>query len=262
MQLGLSSLYLIAKSFEQLLHSIELHDVPLWEIVDEDSLKLNKQRIQTLKQLKKKKDLELTVHAPFADANIASLVPEMRRISMKRLQESLIHASELEAVAWVMHPGQRGPLTTFYPEKEWRLNVEAIVEMTDMGEELGVNVCIENMPRGLPLLMDDPESFEKIGEESGKNRFKMVLDIGHANTSCGAMEFLDRLKNEVVHIHAHDNNGKVDSHDEIGKGTVNWRVLAKRIRECSCQTVVVESTKGVDASLERLRGLLASPTGQ
>ena len=262
MQLGLSSLYLMAKSFELLLRSIELHNVPIWEVVDEGSLKLNNQRIQALKKLKKEKNLEFTVHAPFADLNIASLTPEMRSISMKRLRESLLHASELEAVAWVMHPGQRGSLTTFYPEREWRLNIDGIVEMTDMGEERGVNVCIENMPRGLSLLMDDPESFDRISEESGKNCFKMVLDIGHANTSCGAVEFLDRLGNVVVHIHAHDNNGKVDSHDEVGKGTVDWKVLAKRIRESSCRTVVVESTKGVDVSLERLRELLGSPTGQ
>ena len=262
MQLGLSSLYLISKPFEQLLRSIELHDVQLWEMVDENSLKLDKQRIQTLRQLKRKKDLELTVHAPFADINIASLVPEIRKISIKRLEESLGYASELEAAAWVMHPGQRGPLTSFYPEEEWRLNVDAIMEMTDMGEELDVKVCVENMPRGIPLLMDDPESFDRIYKETGKNRFKMVLDIGHANTSCGAIEFLDRLKSEIVHIHAHDNNGRLDSHDEIGRGTVNWQGLAKRIKESPCRTVVVESTKGVDVSLERLRELLGAPTGQ
>ena len=259
MQLGLSSLYLIGKPFEFLVRSIELHDVLLWEIVDENTLRLDKHRVQTLQKLHKEKGVTFTIHAPFTDVNIASLVPEVREMAISRLKKSLFYASELEARAWVMHPGLRGALTTFYPEEEWRLNVESIITMASLAKELGVQICVENMPRTFSLLMSDPESFDRIYDELGRDRFKMVLDIGHANISGVTQTFLDRYGEQIVHIHAHDNNGKIDSHDEIGKGTVNWPVIAKKIRQNSARTIVVESTKGVEESLEQLRQLLSGP---
>ncbi len=260
MELGLSSLFLIGKPFEFFLRSIKLHDVRLWEIVDENTLRLDEQKVRTLQKLRKGTDLKFTVHAPFADVNIASLVPEVRQMAMSRLRESLLHASTLEAVAWVMHPGLRGALTTFYPEEEWKLNVEAIVSMATLAKELDVQICLENMPKGFSALMNDPESFNRIYEEFGRELFKIVLDIGHANTSGTVTTFLDMFREQVVHIHAHDNQGKLDLHEEIGKGTVNWPVVAKKIRRSLCRTIVVESTKGVEASLERLRQLLNCST--
>jgi len=262
MEIGLSSLYLMGKPFESLLRSISLHEVGLWEIVDENSLKLDEHRIQSLRKLKQERNLRVTVHAPFTDVNIASLVPEVRQMAMRRLEQSMRHASQLEAEVWVMHPGLRGALTAFYPEKEWRLNVEAIASLAALAQEMGVQMCLENMPRGFSVLMSDHESFNRIHDELGWERFKIVLDIGHANTTGAVSTFLDRFSSQIVHVHAHDNQGRLDTHDEIGKGTVNWPTVAQKIRKSSCRTVVVESTNGVDASLERLQQLLGDPRVQ
>jgi len=256
MEIGLSSLYLMRRPFESLLESIRLHDVRLWEIVDENSLKLDEHRIRILLELKRQRNLRFTVHAPFTDMNIASLVPEVRQMAMRRLEQSMRYASQLEAEAWVIHPGLRGALTTFYPNEEWRLNVEAIASLAALAKESGIQMCLENMPKGFSALMNDYESFNLIHDELGREEFKIVLDIGHANTAGEVSTFLDRLSGQIVHVHAHDNQGKLDLHDEIGKGTVNWPSVAQKIKKCTCRTVVVESTKGVEASLERLQELL------
>jgi len=256
LEIGLSSLYLMRRPFGSLLESIRLHEVTLWEIVDEDSLKLDEHRIQSLLELKKQRNLRFTVHAPFTDVNIASLVPEVRQMAMRRLEQSLRYASQLEAEVWLMHPGLRGALTTFYPNEEWRLNVEAIASLAALAKELRVQMCLENMPKGFSALMNDHESFNRIHEELGWEKFKIAFDIGHANTAGEVTTFLDRSGGQIVHAHAHDNQGKLDLHDEIGKGTVNWPSVAQKIKKSACRTVVVESTKGVEASLERLQQLL------
>lgn len=260
MEIGLSSLYLIGKPFKSLLESIRLHDVKLWEVVDENTLKLDEHRIQSLLELKKKHNLTFTIHAPFADVNIASLVPEVRQMAMERLEQSIQHASQLEAEAIVIHPGHRGALTSFYPTEEWRLNVDAIARLAASAKDMGVQLCLENMPKGYSTLMNDHESFNRIHDELGWEDFRIVLDIGHANTSGELSILLDRFSRQIVHVHAHDNQGNRDSHEEIGKGTVDWQIVAQKIRQTSCRTVVVESTKGVDASLERLQQLLGSST--
>jgi len=256
MEIGLSSLYLMGKHFKSLLESITLHEVRLWEVVDENSLKLDEHRIQSLLELKKRRNLMFTVHAPFTDVNIASLVPEVRQMAMRRLEQSMRHALQLKAEAWVMHPGLRGALTTFYPSEEWRLNVQAIASLAALAKEIKVQVCLENMPKGFSALMNDHESFNRIFDELGWEAFKIALDIGHANTADEVPTFLDEFSDRIVHVHAHDNQGKFDSHEEIGNGTVNWPIVSQKIKKCSCRTVVVESTKGVEASLERLQQLL------
>jgi len=262
MEIGLSSLYLMGKPFKSLLDSIRLHEVRLWEVVDENCLKLDEDRIQSLLELKQQRNLMFTVHAPFTDVNIASLVPEVRQMAMRRLEQSMQYASELRAEAWVVHPGQRGALTTFYPSEEWRLNVQAIAGLATLAKEIGVQMCLENMPKGFSALMNDHESFNRIYDELGWDEFKIVLDVGHANTAGEVSTFLDGFSDNIIHVHAHDNQGKFDSHDEIGKGTVNWPIVAQKIKKSSCRTVVVESTKGVEASLERLQQLLGCSRAQ
>lgn len=257
MEIGLSSLYLIGKPFKSLLESIRLHDVKLWEVVDENSLKLDEHRIRSLLELKELYNLTFTIHAPFADVNIASLVPEVREMAIKRLEQSIRHASQLGAEALVIHPGHRGALTSFYPIEEWRLNVDAIARLAAFAKDAGVQLCLENMPKGYSALMNDHESFNRIHDELGWESFKIVLDIGHANTAGEVSTFLDRFSAQIAHVHAHDNQGNRDSHEEIGHGTVNWRTVAQKIRQTSCRTIVVESTKGIEASLERLQQLLS-----
>jgi sugar phosphate isomerase/epimerase len=259
MEVGISSLHLIGKPFESLLSSIRLHDVRLWEIVDENSLKLNDERVRALRELKKEVGIRFTVHAPFTDINTASLVPEVREMGLQRLERSLRYASQLEAEVWVMHPGLRGALTMFYPEKEWQTNLESIAKMATLATEMNVQMCVENMPKGFSGLMSDWESFAKIYDELGWDQFKIALDVGHANTSGTVTAFLDDFKEQIVHVHAHDNRGGLDLHEEIGKGTVNWPTVARKIMQSSCRTAVVESTSGVERSLERLRELLIEP---
>jgi sugar phosphate isomerase/epimerase len=256
MEIGISSLHLIGKPFRSLLDSIGRHEVRLWEIVDENSLRLDNERVQSLLELREEHNLRFTMHAPFTDVNIASLVPEVRQMSIKRLEQSMRYASQLNVEAWVVHPGQRGALTSFYPSEEWRLNVEAIAKLAASAKSIGVQMCLENMPKWYSALMNDCESFNRIHDELGSTELKMVLDIGHANTSGEVTAFLDKFHDRIIHAHAHDNQGKSDSHDEIGKGTVNWPAVAQKLRGSACRTIVVESTKGVESSLERLQQLL------
>lgn len=259
MKIGISSLHLIRKPFESLLDSIRFHDVRLWEIVDENSLQLSDERVLALRNIAEDANITFTVHAPFTDINAASLVPEVREMGLRRLERSLRHASQLGAEIWVMHPGLRGALTTFYPEEEWRINLESIAKMATLAAKMNMQVCVENMPKSFSGLMSDPETFTKIYDELGWDSFKIALDIGHANTVGTATTFLDSFKEQIAHVHAHDNRGDLDQHEEIGKGTVNWPDVARKIMRSSCRTAVVESTRGVERSLERLRELLREP---
>lgn len=228
------------------------------EIID-DGLHaiVNKQRAKALKKLANDYGMEFSVHAPFADINLASFNPSIRRAMLKRLEKSLRYASIIEAKVWVFHPGARTGLTYFYPDKEWKNNLEAAKYLLKIAEKLDVKIAIENLPSPYPLLMRTVEDFARFYKEAPEE-IGITLDIGHANLNGQIELFLERFHDKIVHIHASDNDGKNDLHWGIGEGTIEWKKICRKIREVGFNgNIVVESVENVGKSLRRLKELLS-----
>ena len=72
--------------------------------------------------------------------------------------------------------------------------------------------------------------------------------MGHAN-ECGN---LDQFRpHPFSHVHRHDNNGKHDSHESIGKGNIDFDAVMKRVAENRIKTPVIE-VESFDGALETL----------
>ena len=106
-KIGLSTLFCLGESFTSLLKRLHEVDVRYVEILDEGLHTINGRRIKALKKIAQLHDLELTLHAPFVDINIASPVPSLRRIFLKRLEKSIFYASQLNCRLWVFHSGRK-----------------------------------------------------------------------------------------------------------------------------------------------------------
>ncbi|HJK20591.1 MAG TPA: sugar phosphate isomerase/epimerase, partial [Methanocorpusculum sp.] len=52
-------------------------------------------------------------------------------------------------------------------------------------------------------------------------------------------------------VHLHDNNGKHDSHDAVGKGNIDFDAVMKRVRENNIKTPVIE-VESFEGALETL----------
>jgi sugar phosphate isomerase/epimerase len=50
----------------------------------------------------------------------------------------------------------------------------------------------------------------------------LALDTGHANLTASAAEETLAAGSLLATTHVHDNNGRQDSHEPPGHGTVNW----------------------------------------
>jgi sugar phosphate isomerase/epimerase len=254
LKVGVSSLFLIGKPFETVIDSIKKIDVGTWELVDEDTLRLDKRRVQLLNEQRRSLELSFTVHCPFADMNIATFNTDLRKVTLKRLFKSIEYASLLDAKSWICHPGARTALS--YPGKDWRSNLKTIEILSRRGEDLGTRVIVENMPNPFPFLMKTVRDFEKFYSDFQDEAPDIAFDIGHANTSNQVIEFLDKWRHKIVHIHAHDNDGRSDEHNAIGHGTVNWQSVASRLSRLSYDgSVIVESIEKVGESLSKIRQL-------
>jgi len=256
LEIGVSSLFLIGKPFDAVIDSIRKLDVNTWELVDEDTLKLDKRRVQRLNEQRRSLELNFNVHCPFADMNIATFNADLRKFLLKRLLRSIEYASLLEAKFWICHPGAHTALSYVHPGRDWILNLEAIQILSRRGEDLGTRVIVENMPNRFPFFMKTPSDFDRFYNDFQGEAPDIAFDIGHANTCNQVIGFLDKWGHRIVYIHAHDNHGRSDEHNAIGHGTVNWQRIASKLSRLNYDgSVVIESIEKVSESLNKIRRL-------
>jgi sugar phosphate isomerase/epimerase len=238
------------------METIQKSNVKYWELVDENQIKINKQRGKILDELRTSFNLEYVVHSPFADLNIAALNPHIRKISLKIIEKSFYYSTLVGAKLCVFHPGFHGALSNLNPGRDHRLNLEAIMELSEFAEEYGIQIAVENMPGKMFALLSKVEDFElffgTLGSEVG-----LALDVGHANTVKQLDQFLLKFGDRIVHVHAHDNDGDFDSHRGIGKGSVNWVRAIQMLKEKNFDKyIMIESLEDPYLGLKYLNELI------
>jgi sugar phosphate isomerase/epimerase len=257
-KIGVSMLYCLSEPFHKMIKRLSKVEVPLVEVIDEGLHELSKKRVVKLKELAKSKGISYTVHAPFADINIASPSKPMLNASIKRLEESMAYASDLNAQLWVFHPGAKTGISSFYPNQHWKQNTQTIQKIHETAEKHGLNTAIENLPGKYGFIMRKPQDFQKFYKETGLDDVGITLDVGHANLENQTINFLRKLPDKIVHMHISDNMGENDQHLGIGYGKINWQQFAETLHEIAyAKTIIIEAIEHVQESLQKLRQLLA-----
>jgi len=104
-------------------------------------------------------------------------------------------------------------------------------EVANYAKEIGVTVCLENMPfPELPLA--HVSQITRFVDALGKDNLKVCLDTGHANV-CGTDigEAIRMLGDRLAVFHIHDNDGKNDQHRLPGTGTANFGSMGEALAE-------------------------------
>ncbi len=254
-QIGVSMLHCLSEPFEKMIKQIPKQKTQHVEIVDDGLHTLSKRRVSALKDVGKSYGLEYTVHAPFAGINIASPSKPLLKATIRRLKQSITNASMLDCRLWIFHPAMKTGISMFYPGMDWAKNLEGIRLLSRFASDCRVKAAVENVME--PFVMKNVEDFERFYRESDCD-IGMVLDTGHAHLNGQLEPFLTKLSDKIVHIHAHDNDGKSDRHLGIGHGTIKWDRFAALVRRTSFNGVVmVEAVEHVEESLDILKRLLA-----
>lgn len=136
-------------------------------------------------------------------------------------------------------------------EAERQAGLELVRNRIAMASQLGSNVIIMHAPvNSTPALfrksLDELQRFARehhvrIAIENGDlNEISGLLseydpgylglcyDSGHGNYE-GSLDLLERLKDRLISIHLHDNDGTGDQHKPLFSGTVRWPRLAQII---------------------------------
>jgi sugar phosphate isomerase/epimerase len=248
-------LYCLGKSFQKMTERLHRAEIAYIEIVDDGFHALNKQRVSMLKSIGESCSLKYSVHAPFADINIASPSKPMLKAMLKRLEKSISYANDLNAYVWVFHPGLETGVRMFYPGMGWLQNLKTARLLLKIASDYGVKIAIENVPEPYPFLMKNVEDFTKFYDEINED-IGLAFDIGHANLNEQIERFLTVFKDKIVHMHAHDNDGKDDQHLGIGLGNIDWSNVANLLRKISYdKVVIIESVEHIEESKHKLKQL-------
>ncbi|HVP27178.1 MAG TPA: sugar phosphate isomerase/epimerase family protein [Candidatus Bathyarchaeia archaeon] len=250
-EIGVSMLYCLSEQFKKMVRKIPKTETTRIEIVDDGFHELNKQRVAMLREIGESYGLKYSVHAPFADINIAAQSKLLSNATLKRLRQSIVNANLLNCHIWVFHPGMKTGISMFYPGMDWARNLESVRLLLKFADNYGVEVAIENVIS--IFLMKNVEDFKKFYSEINEN-IGLVLDTGHANINGQVEDFLTEFSNKIVHVHAHDNLGEVDQHLGIGYGNINWENVARLLKRANYdRTIVVESVEHVEESVQKLK---------
>jgi len=196
--------------------------------VQEGFQTLNNGNVGKVREICDTTDLKITMHLPFSDMNLAGLNEGIRNEVLRQMYRCLELGNDIVELA-VVHPGYLSPYGAQMPEKAWQTYIKSLQNICDIAAEYGIKIAVENMPDIPKIFGKSPDEMLRTLEEVHRENLGLTLDVGHANTLGAVDEFLEKCKENIIHVHIHDNYGKSDDHLPLGRGTVQWKKVIKSL---------------------------------
>lgn len=202
--------------------------------------------IKIYKSLNRKDD---TMHGVFYDIVLDSTDPKIAKISYDRVKSSLDIAAKLNLKGVVFHTNYITWMKNDWYRKNWvKKNKDIYLKLIE--EYPNLEIYIENM---FDL---DPYELKNLMDEINHERIGVCLDVAHASISNIDINiWFDVLGKYIKHIHINDNDLKVDSHDEIGKGLIDYKKVFKLINKLDDKTSILIEIKDYDKTVNSLKYL-------
>jgi len=121
-------------------------------------------------------------------------------------------------------------------QRYWTILRGSLDALEDHARSHGVRIAIENMSQ------DNFGTLEKLFALYGPHFLGLCYDSGHGNVAGNGLDRLGRVKDRLISVHLHDNDGTGDQHKLPFEGTVDWPRLARLIAESAyCKPASLES---------------------
>ncbi|MGE0082910.1 MAG: sugar phosphate isomerase/epimerase family protein [Desulfococcaceae bacterium] len=193
----------------------------------------------------------------------ADLTESIRRVSLEEMLASVETAAELEPSKTVLHPGMISGLGNIVKDTARKYAVESLRAVVRKAEEIGLFLCLENMPPAAGAFTEPEELAEILNMFPAQG---MTLDVGHAHIKEEGKnrikEFFRKAGKRIRHLHVSDNNGKRDDHFPVGKGNIDFPEIIRELRgigyaETVTLEIFTEDRRDLLRSRENFAGMLA-----
>lgn len=162
-----------------------------------------------------------TFHAPFNDICPGARDEEIRRVTVRRLQQAVSLAPLFRPLGIVMHGGYSNWLYDFDPEAWLKEAKRTFSEVAMAAETSGVDLFVEN------IFDEAPDHLLRLQAAVGSKRLGFCFDAGHATlfSRLPVRKWLEALGPDLKELHIHDNRGLRDDHLPAGEGSINFREI-------------------------------------
>lgn len=179
--------------------------------------------IQHIAGLMKELHLSLyDIHAPAgAEKNWFSDVEYQRLAGVEIIKNRVDMCRTLGGSVIVTH------IPELIPENlgSWRQLKKSLDELEEFCVDRAVRIAVENRP------FDEFNGIEELLSRYDPEYIGLCYDSGHGNIGGKGLGHLDSVKERLISVHLHDNNGIADQHRPIFTGTLDWEELARLIVE-------------------------------
>lgn len=160
---------------------------------------------------------------------LCSLIPEVSEGALRVLKREIILANKLGVKRITIHSGNKEmPKREMAVNKNFEILIKNLKEVVKFGENYGIKIGLENLASERALCRERNDLLRVINSVKG---LKITFDIGHANlTNVKPIDYFRKIKDFVINIHIHDNDGKSDQHEAIGKGNINFKEFLKECK--------------------------------
>jgi sugar phosphate isomerase/epimerase len=204
-------------------------DIELYTARDESFLL----KVTSLRRALDKAGLKVEqIHGPWQYPPKDSTDDE-RAERFEKMTKAMVIARYLGAKYMAVHPlmpyGANSPEN---PEGVYEINRQFFAALANVGKNLGVTVCLENMPFNKHPIHSTEQICALVRDIDHPN-LKVCFDTGHANCiGEGISESVKLIGKELLKIiHVHDNYGDKDSHNAPYDGTVDWSEFIEALYE-------------------------------
>lgn len=210
---------------------IELRDkIDAFELNDVKEINFNIVKILKAKEILD--DLDLSWHSQTSRtfSCIEKGIPEFSPAEIHFLRAEIIVAKILGVKQFIFHLRQ-----SRLDDHEKKI----LKSVVDFAKSQGIDMLYESNNQFIAdTTLDFLESFPDVGYN---------LDIGHLNTAMhhntlgmSMNNFLDKVKDRIVFIHAHNNNGERDDHYGLKNGNLDWEKVLDLIDMTHVKKIVME----------------------
>jgi len=172
------------------------------------------------------------IHAPFIDLSMCSHNSMIAKASVESCIEAAKICGEIGSDILTIHPGAANlpiPSIKAYNGKQL---IRSVNELLDATADLGVFVCMENMPKLAGILLNEKE-IEDFFSVLNRGDLFFTFDTSHFWTNQGNVELLwEKFQKLIKNVHLADNSDReTDTHPPLGTGKVDFHLVFEIARK-------------------------------
>lgn len=181
-----------------------------------------------------KYDCEFVCHLPYGKNNNLASYNNID-IIMQRFYDAIDFASNLPVKKLTLHPGELD--NTLSKTEAIKFSCHNIKKLCQYAKKYNMIIMLENLV-GANELMKTPEEFYEMKNLINESNLRFIFDVAHYHASVqnegyqkNINEFVEKVKNDLYHLHISDNNGLCDQHKEIGGGNIDFYKYFLKLNE-------------------------------